>query len=159
MTDLYIRLIYMSEPKINKKAFFNYEILETFEAGLRLLGSEVKSVRLGHYSLQGAYVTIRDEEAWLVHATIAPYQPKNMPAGYDPERLRKLLLNKNELQYLQGKSRERGLTIVPLKVYNKRGQIKLEIGLAKGKTRSDKREVLKKRTIDREIQQEIREKS
>ena len=146
------------ESKVNKKAYFNYEILETFEAGLRLIGPEVKSLKLGHYSLQGSYVTVHDEEAWLVKATIAPYQPKNMKMGYDPSRPRKLLLTKKELRYLQGKSNEKGLTIVPLKVYNKRGQIKLEIGLAKGKSRSDKREVLKKRTTDREIQQEIREK-
>ena len=146
------------ESKTNKKAYFNYEILETFEAGLRLIGSEVKSLKLGHYSLQGSYVTVHNEEAWLVKATIAPYQPKNMKADYDPARPRKLLLKKKELQYLQGKSNEKGLTIVPLKVYNKRGQIKLEIGLAKGKSKSDKREVLKKRTVDREIQQEIREK-
>ncbi|MFY9492978.1 MAG: SsrA-binding protein SmpB [Minisyncoccia bacterium] len=146
------------EAKINKKAFFNYEILEKFEAGLVLLGSEVKSIKNSHYSLQGAYVTLQNEEAWLVRATIAPYQPKNMNTAYNPERPRKLLLNKKELKYLQGKTKERGLTIVPLKVYNKHGQIKLEIGLAKGKTKSDKREVLKKRIADREIQREIRNK-
>lgn len=146
------------ESKVNKKAFFNYEILEKFEAGLRLLGSEVKSIKNNHYSLQGAYVTIRNEEAWLMRTTIAPYQPKNMNMAYDPERPRKLLLNKKELKYLQGKTKEKGLTIVPLKVYNKHGQIKLEIGLAKGKTKSDKREVLKQRIADREIQREIRMK-
>ena len=146
------------ESKINKKAFFNYEILERFEAGLVLLGSEVKSIKNSHYSLQGAYVTLQKEEAWLVRATIAPYQPKNMPSPYNPERPRKLLLNKKELKYLQGKTKERGLTIVPLKVYNKHGQIKLEIGLAKGKTKSDKREVLKKRAVDRDIQRELRDR-
>ncbi len=146
------------EAKINKKAFFNYEILEKFEAGLKLLGSEVKSIKNNHYSLQGAYVTLQNEEAWLVRATIAPYQPKNMASAYNPERPRKLLLNKKELRYLQGKTKEKGLTIVPLKVYNKHGQIKLEIGLAKGKSRSDKREVLKKRIADREIQRELRAK-
>lgn len=146
------------EAKTNKKAYFNYEILEKFEAGLVLLGSEVKSIRNNHYSLQGAYVTINDEEAWLVHATIAPYQPKNMSVAYNPERPRKLLLNKKELSYLQGKSQEKGLTIVPLKVYNKHGQIKLEIALAKGKSKSDKREVLKKRITDREISRELRDK-
>lgn len=146
------------ESKTNKKAYFNYEILETFEAGLRLIGSEVKSLKLGHYSLQGSYVTVHNQEAWLVKATIAPYQPKNMKFDYDQTRPRKLLLKKKELQYLQGKSNEKGLTIVPLKVYNKRGQIKLEIGLAKGKSKSDKREVLKKRVVDREIEREIREK-
>lgn len=146
------------EAKTNKKAFFDYEILEKFEAGLKLLGTEVKSVKLGHFSLQGAYITLHDEEAWLVHASIAAYQPKNILFSYDPERPRKLLLNKKELQYLQGKSQEKGLTIVPLKVYNKRGQIKLEIALAKGKAKADKRETLKKRTVEREARRELREK-
>ena len=144
---------------MNKKAFFNYEILEKFEAGLRLLGGEVKSLKNNHYSLQGAYVTLQNEEAWLMRATIAPYQPKNMAAGYNPERPRKLLLNKKELRYLQGKTKEKGLTLVPIKVYNKHGQIKMEIGLAKGKTKSDKREVLKKRIADRDIQRELRHKT
>ncbi|MEK7077802.1 MAG: SsrA-binding protein SmpB [Patescibacteria group bacterium] len=147
------------ESKVNKKAFFNYEILEKFEAGLRLLGGEVKSLKNNHYSLQGAYVTLQNEEAWLMRATIAPYQPKNMAAGYNPERPRKLLLNKKELRYLQGKTKEKGLTLVPIKVYNKHGQIKMEIGLAKGKTKSDKREVLKKRIADRDIQRELRHKT
>ena len=147
------------ESKTNKKAFFNYEILGKFEAGLKLLGSEVKSLKNNHYSLQGAYVTVKNEEAWLVRATIAPYQPKNMSAAYNPERPRKLLLKKNELKYLQGKTQEKGLTIVPLRVYNKHGQIKLEIALARGKSRSDKREVLKQRISDREIQRALRDKS
>ena len=147
------------ESKTNKKAFFNYEILEKFEAGLKLLGSEVKSLKNNHYSLQGAYVTVKNEEAWLMRATIAPYQPKNMSAAYNPERPRKLLLKKNELKYLQGKTQEKGLTIVPLRVYNKHGQIKLEIALARGKSRSDKREVLKQRISDREIQRALRDKS
>ena len=147
------------ESKTNKKAFFNYEILGKFEAGLKLLGSEVKSLKNNHYSLQGAYVTVKNEEAWLMRATIAPYQPKNMSAAYNPERPRKLLLKKNELKYLQGKTQEKGLTIVPLRVYNKHGQIKLEIALAKGKTKGDKREVLKQRISDREIQRALRDKS
>ncbi|MEK7175170.1 MAG: SsrA-binding protein SmpB [Patescibacteria group bacterium] len=147
------------ESKTNKKAFFNYEILGKFEAGLKLLGSEVKSLKNNHYSLQGAYVTVKNEEAWLMRATIAPYQPKNMSAAYNPERPRKLLLKKNELKYLQGKTQEKGLTIVPLRVYNKHGQIKLEIALARGKSRSDKREVLKQRISDREIQRALRDKS
>ncbi|MEK7565332.1 MAG: SsrA-binding protein SmpB [Patescibacteria group bacterium] len=144
------------ESKTNKKAFFNYDILEKFEAGLVLLGGEVKSIRNNHYSLQGAYIVVEDEEAWLVKAMVAPYQPKNMVAGYNPERKRKLLLNKKELQYLQGKTKEKGLTIVPLKVYNKHGQIKLEIGLAKGKSKGDKREVLKKRIAERDIARELK---
>ena len=144
------------ETKTNKKAFFNYEILEKFEAGLKLLGSEVRSIKTNNYSLEGAYVSIREGEAWLINAFIAPYQPKNMSVAYNPDRPRKLLLTQKELQYLQGKGQEKGLTIVPLKVYNKRGQIKLEIALAKGKHRSDKREVLKKRAVERDTAREFR---
>ncbi|MBI2454389.1 MAG: SsrA-binding protein SmpB [Parcubacteria group bacterium] len=146
------------ESKTNKEAFFNYEILEKFEAGLKLIGSEVKSLKNNHYSLQGAYVTVKNEEAWLMHANIAPYQPKNMSAAYNPERPRKLLLTQKELKYLQGKTQQKGLTIVPLRVYNKHGQIKLEIALAKGKHKSDKRQVLKQRVAEREISRELRSK-
>ena len=144
------------EAKTNKKAYFNYEILEKFEAGLKLIGSEVRSIKTNNYSLEGAYVSIREGEAWLINAFIAPYQPKNMNVAYSPDRPRKLLLTQKELQYLQGKGQEKGLTVVPLKVYNKRGQIKLEIGLAKGKHRSDKREVLKKRAVERDTAREFR---
>ena len=147
------------ESKTNKKAFFNYEILEKFQAGLKLLGLEVKSVQNNRYSLQGAYVSVRDGEAWLINADIQPYQPKNIHFPYDPLRPRKLLLTKKELKYLQGKNQERGLTIVPLRVYNTRGQIKLEIALAKGKSKADKREVLKKRITERETQRALRDKS
>ncbi len=147
------------ESKTNKKAFFNYEILEKFQAGLKLIGSEVKSIQNNRYSLQGAYVSMRGGEAWLVNADIAPYQPKNIRFDYDPLRPRKLLLTKKELKYLQGKNQEKGLTIVPLRVYNTRGQIKLEIALAKGKSKADKREVLKKRTAEREIRRELRSKT
>lgn len=142
----------------NKKAFFNYEILKKFEAGLKLLGPEVKSVRLGHFSLQGAYVTVRGGEAWLINTHIAPYQPKNIHGDYDPLRSRKLLLTKKELKYLLGRGQEKGLTIVPLRVYNNHGRIKLEIALAKGKAKEDKRAVLKKRAAEREARQVLRGK-
>ncbi|MEK7500687.1 MAG: SsrA-binding protein SmpB [Patescibacteria group bacterium] len=147
------------ESKTNKKAFFNYEILEKFQAGLKLLGLEVKSVQNNRYSLLGAYVSMRGGEAWLINADIAPYQPKNIRFAYDPQRPRKLLLTKKELKYLLGKNQEKGLTIVPLRVYNTRGQIKLEIALAKGKSKADKREVLKKRSAEREVRQTLREKT
>lgn len=146
------------ESKTNPKAFFNYEILEKFRAGLKLLGLEVKSVQNNRYSLQGAYVSMRGGEAWLINADIAPYQPKNIRFVYDPLRPRKLLLTRKELKYLLGKSQLKGLTIVPLRVYNTRGQIKLEIALAKGKGKADKREVLKKRTAEREARQTLRGK-
>ncbi|MBU2545217.1 SsrA-binding protein SmpB [Patescibacteria group bacterium] len=139
----------------NKKAVFDYEILEKFEAGIVLNGQEVKSIRNGNISLKGSYVIIRGEEPYLVGSNIPPYQPKNTSSEYDPERMRKLLLNKKEISYLIGKTRERGLTLVPLKVYTKYARIKLEFGIGKGKKKIDKREVIKKRDIDRDIKREI----
>ncbi len=139
----------------NKKAGFDYEILEKFEAGIVLNGQEVKSIRNGNISLKGSYVIIRGEEPYLVGSNIPPYQPKNTSPEYDPERMRKLLLNKKEINYLIGKTRERGLTLVPLKVYTKYARIKLEFGIGKGKKKIDKREVIKKRDIDRDIKREI----
>ncbi|MFH1894298.1 MAG: SsrA-binding protein SmpB, partial [Patescibacteria group bacterium] len=116
----------------NKKAYFDYNILEKFEAGLVLLGTEVKSIRTGHMGLKGAYVVVdRNGEASLIGANISPYQPKNAPEDYRPDRSRKLLLRKKEIDYLIGKSHQRGLTFVPLRVYNKKGRIKLEFGLGK----------------------------
>ncbi|MBI1984673.1 MAG: SsrA-binding protein SmpB [Candidatus Wildermuthbacteria bacterium] len=141
----------------NRKARFNYEILETFQAGLSLQGPEVKSARLGRMQLAGSYAVFKGHELSLVGSTIPPYQPNNTPSNYKPERSRKLLLNKKELLRLSGKVKERGLTLVPLKVYStEAGKIKLEIGLAKGKKKWDKREALKKREADREIKRALR---
>jgi len=139
------------KPIINKKAYFNYEILETFQAGIVLTGQEVKSIKNGRISLAGSYVILKGEEIFLIGADIPPYQPKNAPRDYDPKRFRKLLLNKSEIRYLIGKSRQTGLTLIPLKVYTKRQKIKLEFGLAKGKKKVDKREKIKKREIEREM--------
>ena len=139
----------------NKKAYYDYEILEKFEAGLVLQGQEVKSIKGGHISLSGSYVVFRQEEPYLIGAKIPAYQPKNAPADYNPERLRKLLLNKKEISLLIGKSNERGFSIIPLKVYTKNGRIKLEFGLAKGKKKYDKKEKIKKRDTEREIQREL----
>jgi len=147
----------MKELARNKKAYFAYHILEKFEAGIALIGQEVKSVKSGRISFKGAYVTIRDEEAFLRNAFIPPYQPNNAPRDYDPERSRKLLLRKEEIKYLLGKRQEKGLTIIPLRVYNKRGKIKLEIALAKGKREFDKREKIKKRETDRKIRRAIKD--
>jgi len=135
----------------NKKAYYDYEILEKFEAGLVLQGQEVKSIKGGHISLAGAYVIFKQGEPYLIGAKIPAYQPKNTPADYNPERLRKLLLNKKEINLLVGKSNEKGFSMIPLKVYIKDGRIKLEFGLAKGKKKYDKKEKIKKRDIDREI--------
>lgn len=140
----------------NRKAHFNYEILETFQAGLVLQGQEVKSARVGRMSLAGAYVIPQGQELFLRGATIAPYQPANAPPNYNPERDRKLLVRKEEIRYLLGKSKERGLTLVPLRVYTNKRNLKLEFGLARGKKKEDKREQLKKREAEREIERAVK---
>lgn len=140
----------------NKKAYFNYLILEKFEAGISLIGQEVKSIKGGRINLAGSYVVLRGEEVYLVGASVPPYQPKNAPADYNPERSRKLLLKKTEIKYLIGKVKERGLTLVPLRMYTKRGKIKLEFGMAKGKKKTDKRELIKKRETERDMKRELK---
>lgn len=140
----------------NKRAYFDYQILEKFEAGLVLIGQEVKSIKTGHISLKGAYVVIKDTEAHLINAFVPPYQPKNAPKDYEPARSRKLLLRKSELKTLIGKAHRKGLTLIPLRVYTKRGKIKLEFAIAKGRKKVDKRELIKKREVEREIRRTIR---
>lgn len=135
----------------NKKARFDYEILDTYEAGVELRGFEVKAIKTGKANLSGAYVLIRNGQALLTNADIPPYQSLNTPEGYDPKRTRRLLLNKKEIAELIGKTKESNLTIVPLKLYNKGGKIKLEIDLARGRKKWDKREVIRKRETAREI--------
>lgn len=149
----------MKEITKNKKAYFNYEILEKLIAGISLIGQEVKSIKSGRISLKATYVVLRNEEAFLIGANIPPYQPKNAPKDYNPERSRKLLLKKSEIKYLIGKTKQKGLTIVPLRVYNIRGKIKLELGLVRGKKKFDKREIIKKREREREIKRILKEKS
>ena len=138
----------------NRKARFDYEILEKYEAGIELLGTEVKSVRSGHMSLEGSFAIIRGGEAFLINANIPPYQPKNAPKDYDPLRNRKLLLTKKEIALLAESGKNKSLTIVPLAVYNKNRKIKVSLALAKGKKKFDKRETIKKRETDREIRRE-----
>ncbi|MEK7615934.1 MAG: SsrA-binding protein SmpB [Patescibacteria group bacterium] len=140
----------------NQQARFDYEILETLTAGLVLHGPEVKSIRTGKISIKGSYVKILGGEAYLVGATIAPYQPGNMPKDYDDQRTRKLLLKKSELKYLIGKADERGLTLVPLKIFDHHGLLKLELGIARGKKKYDKRETIKKREAKRTIARELK---
>ncbi len=135
----------------NKKATFNYEILERFEAGIVLSGYEVKAVRNGMGSLLGAYVVIRGSEAFLTNATITPYQVANTPKDYNSIRPRKLLLSKKELAHLQKELNTAGLTIVPISLYNKNRHIKLEIALVRGKKKADKRESIKERDTKRSI--------
>jgi SsrA-binding protein len=136
----------------NKKATFDYELLKTFEAGVVLHGHEVKSLRAGKASLNGAYVVVRGGEAYLVGASISPYQVANIPKNYDPERPRKLLLKKKELIELENQDTQQGLTIVAIKWYNKNRHLKLQIALARGKKKVDKREKLKERTSKRDIE-------
>lgn len=140
----------------NKKARFEYEVLETLEAGIELLGLEVKSLRKNAATLDGAYVTIRGGEAYLMQASIPPYQPSNTPQEYDPLRLRKLLLTKKEIQALADVESTKGLTIVPLKVYNKGKKVKVELGVVRGKKKFDKRESIKKRESDREMRRTLK---
>ncbi len=140
----------------NKKAYFNYQILEKFEAGIALIGQEVKSLKTRGANLAGSYVVIKNNEAFWIGANISPYQPKNAPSDYNPERSRKLLLKKSEIKYLIGKTKEKGLTLIPLIVYTKNAKIKIEFGLGKGKKKFDKREVIKKREQNKEIERELK---
>ena len=140
----------------NKKAYHDYEVLEEFEAGIVLNGQEVKALKEGKISLKGSYVMIREEEAFLVGVNIPPYQPKNATDDYDPKRSRKLLLTRKQLKYLMGKSNERGLTLVPLRVYTKKGLIKLKFGVCRGKKKHDKRKKIKDREIDRSLRRRVK---
>ncbi|MBI4121143.1 MAG: SsrA-binding protein SmpB [Parcubacteria group bacterium] len=140
----------------NKKAYFNYEIQEKLEAGIELLGHEVKTLKGGRGSLEGAYVITRGNEMFLVNMHIPPYQVGNVGKDYDPYRLRKLLLNKKEIALLTGVEKQGGLTIMPLSVYNKGNKVKVEIGVARGKKKYDKRETLKRRATERDVARETR---
>ena len=142
----------MPELASNKRAFFDYDILETFEAGISLQGFEVKSTRKGQAKLQGAHVIIRGDEAYIVGMHIPPYQAANSQETYEPDRTRKLLLKASEIKYLLGKMTERGLTLVPIKAYTKRGLIRIEVGLAHGKKQADKRQKIREREENRSIE-------
>lgn len=135
----------------NKKFYLQYEALEEYEAGIELLGLEVKSIKAGHMVLEGARVLVRGGEAFLVGATVPPYQASNTPADYDPARVRRLLLTRKQIIELYDQGEQRGLTIVPISVYYKNNLIKLKIAVARGKKKYDKREDIKKRDIEREI--------
>ena len=139
----------MPEYATNSRAYFDYEILETIEAGVVLEGHEVKAIKTGKASIKGSYVKILNNEPFLIGATISPYQPANTPKNYDPQRSHKLLLSKKEIYKLIGLSQSQGLTIVPLKFYNKKSKIKLLVGVAKGKKKHDKRETIKKKDVAR----------
>ena len=142
----------------NKKVLHDYKVIEEFEAGISLTGPEVKSIKNGQINLKGSYISPDNKnQIWLVNANIAVYKPAIATQGkYQPTMRRKLLLHQKEINYLSGKSRERGLTILPISVYTKGSLIKLKIGLAKGKKEYDKRESIKKRELDREIRRKLK---
>jgi SsrA-binding protein len=139
----------------NRRARFEYEVLERFEAGIALLGPEVKSLRAGKASLADAYAVVRRGQVYLLNLHISPYDPAARE-NPNPRRERKLLLHRAEIQRLAGKVQERGLTLVPLSLYFKGGRAKVEIGLARGKRRHDKRETIRKRESDRELARAVR---
>lgn len=134
----------------NPRARFDYEIIDKWEAGMRLTGAEVKAVRAGSMSLKGAYVALHNEEVHLINAHIGPYA-KAIQTGYEPTHTRKLLLHKREIKRLIGLTKQKGLTLVPLRVYTAHNKLKLEFGLGKGKSSIDKRASIKKRDMDREV--------
>lgn len=142
----------------NKKARYDYEILSTYEAGLVLLGTEIKSLREGRIQLKDGFARIESNEAFLHEVYIAPYSNAG-PFNHEPTRPRKLLLHKREIRKLYGKVQEKGLSLVPLSLYLKNSRAKVELGLAKGKRKYEKREAIKRQDAKREIQRTIRERS
>ena len=139
----------------NRKASFEYFLLEKFEAGMSLQGSEIKSIRAGQMSIKESYVRVDEHEAWLMEAHIAPYEQANR-FNHDPLRPRKLLLHKKQIRELWENIRQKGMTVVPLRVYFKKGRAKVELGLAKGKQDHDKRQSLREKEANREISRELR---
>jgi len=141
----------------NSKAFHDYHIEEKYEAGIVLAGTEVKSLREGRANLRDSFARIEGNEVFLYHCHISPYSHGNI-ANHDPMRVRKLLLNRNEIAKLIGKTQQRGFTLVPLKIYFKKGRAKVELALAIGKRTADKRETLKRKIAEREIQKAFKDK-
>jgi SsrA-binding protein len=141
----------------NKKAHFNYKIVEKFEAGIELVGLEVKSIKKNQGSLEGAYVIVRGGEAYIVNSFIPPYQENNTPKGYEPRRNRKILMTKKEISKFAD-TESGNLTIVPISIYNKGNRIKVSIAIVRGKKKFDKRETIKKRENDRSVRREFRDR-
>lgn len=146
----------MEPYSVNRNAYFDYEILETIEAGLELLGFEVKAIRNGRMNLTGAFAIPRGNEVWLTNSAVSAYQPTNTPRDYNSLRPRRLLLHRAEIASLIGKSRTAGLTVVPLRVYSKNRTIKVLLGVAKRKRVHDKREKIKRRDTDREVRRTLK---
>jgi SsrA-binding protein len=142
----------------NKKAYFNYEIIESLEAGIALLGSEVKSMREGRVSLKDSYAEIRNGEVYLLHMNISPYEQANI-FNHEPLREKKLLLHRQEIKRLIGKIREKGYTLIPTKVlFNEKGRVKVEVSLAKGKRTYEKKRAIKERDLEREVRAELKKR-
>lgn len=141
---------------LNKSATFNYEVLDKYQAGLVLFGHEVKAIKNGQLSLKGSYITIKNAEAYLIKSSVSLYKKAGPMPSYDPERPRKLLLTRQEINKLLGKLKQKGLTLIPLRVYNKRNLIKLEFALVSPKKKFDKKESIKKREVDRQIQRALK---
>lgn len=146
----------MSTFITNRKARFDFDILDTIEAGLVLHGFEVKSIRNGRGKIEGAFVQIRGNEGYLVGASIPAYQPANTPKDYEPERIRKLLLTRKELEKIQQQTEKERLTAIPLSLYSAGRNIKLEIAIARGKRKHDKRESIKERDTKRDIERTLK---
>ncbi|MBI4686956.1 MAG: SsrA-binding protein SmpB [Nitrospirae bacterium] len=142
----------------NRKAYHDYFIEETYEAGISLLGTEVKSLREGKANLKDSYALIKNEEIFLFNCHISPYSHGNIQ-NHDPLRTRKLLLHKKEIERLLGKIQQKGFTLIPLKIYFKKGKAKVELGLCKGKREYEKRESIKKKEAQREIQRQLRSRN
>ena len=142
----------------NRAAFHEYHILDKFEAGIMLTGTEVKSLRAGHIQLKESYVAVRDDEAWLFNAHISPYTHGNRE-NHDPTRTRKLLLHRREIERLGSETTLKGMTLVVTRVYLKRGRVKFEIGVARGKKLYDKRETEMRRTLERETRAQMKERA
>jgi len=140
----------------NKKAYHDYFIEESVEAGIVLVGTEVKSLRLGQANLKDSYATVRGSELFLVNTHISPYKQADKFSQPEPDRTRKLLLHKEEINKLIGKTKEKGYTLIPTKIYFKNGKAKVEIALAKGKKLFDKREAIKKKTVEREMEKAVK---
>ena len=140
----------------NRKAFHDYHVLDTFEAGIALLGTEVKAIREGRVNLRDSFARVEDGEAFLYNVNISPYSHRGY-ADHEPLRRRKLLLHRSEILKLVGKTLERGMTLVPLRMYFKKGRVKVAVGLAKGKKEYDKRETIKKRETDRETRAAVKQ--
>ncbi len=148
----------MEPIAVNRKARFDYFLFEKFEAGIVLLGSEVKSLREGKANLKDSYARIQKGEAFLINAHVSPYAGANQ-FNHEPTRARKLLLHRREIERLTGKTKEKGLTLIPLRLYFKNGRAKVELGLARGKKLYDKRETLRRKAAEREVERSLKSRS